>query len=136
MVFSELTPTGVWLAIHMGMLTLAAHFSHEVEHLDEDIQAGIRTHAMLFGPRSAFRLGLLLFLADSLLFIYVSVRHMESVLCSLLGAAVLLVWCVQLLRLWTCPKLHAVKRFRGSYRVLYACACSALVAFRWLERLG
>lgn len=135
--FSDLNGEGLGLAIYMGLLPSSGHFSHEVEHAQEDAAAGIKTHVSVLGQRGVFRLGLVLFLVNSLVFCAVSIRYLDSPLYTVLSLATLSVWTLQAWRYRGWKEGDSAQGFRTFYRWMYAVVFFCMLAIRggetWLH---
>lgn len=135
-VFESFTVEGMCLGIFFGLVLSAGHFSNEIEDFEQDLSAGIRTNAIVFGQRPVFRAGLFLFLISSLFFLYICIFHLGSFAYIVVCSFLVLGWLVQIRRYWHWKGGDGIRGFRLFYRVVYAGLCFVLVLIRLTEWLG
>jgi 4-hydroxybenzoate polyprenyltransferase len=118
---------GLAIATFFALIFAAGHLTQEIRDHQGDAFNGIRTNAVVFGPRRTFAASLLLFtLAHTLLLLLA----LQGVLPRPLGALVIL-YAVQLF--WSLGTLRegltfaSVSRLQTRYRVLYAMVGLAMV---------
>lgn len=117
--FRDLDARAAAMAVYFGIVLSAGHFSNEIQDYDQDLAAGIRTNAIVYGRQRMFRVGLALFLLSSAwLFaggLWIGMR-LEAALGLAAGAA----WAWQAARRWNRPTEESIRGFRRFYRLLYA----------------
>jgi 4-hydroxybenzoate polyprenyltransferase len=125
---SSIDRRGLAIATFFALIFAAGHLTQEIRDHAGDAVNGIRTNAVVFGPRRTFAASLILFtLAHALLL----VLALDEVLPRPLAALVLL-YAVQLF--WSLNILRngltyaTVSRLQSRYRVLYAIIGLAMVA--------
>jgi 4-hydroxybenzoate polyprenyltransferase len=125
---------GVAIAVFFALLFAAGHLTQEIRDHRGDALSGIRTNAVIFGPRGTFAASLTLFaLAHILLFLLAVDGILPRVL-----AAIAVLYAVQLW--WSRQAARegltyaSVSRLQGRYRVLYAVIGVAIVATLALPR--
>lgn len=127
---------GVALAAFFALVFAAGHLTQEVRDHEGDRRTGIRTNAVVFGPRRVFAASLLLFaLAQGQL----ALLCLEGVLPRPFVALVAffplqLLWSLQALREGL--GYASVSRVQMRYRLLYAAIGAAMVAGLWLAPMA
>jgi 4-hydroxybenzoate polyprenyltransferase len=119
---------GVSVAAFFALIFAAGHLTQETRDHQGDTVNGIRTNAVIFGPRRTFAASLVLFTAAQILLL---VLALEGILPRVLGVLVAL-YPVQLL--WSLEAFHeglayaSVCRLQARYRALYAAVGLAMAA--------
>ncbi len=125
---------GVAIATFFALIFVAGHLTQEVRDHEGDAVNGIRTNAVIFGPRRTFAASLVLFALAHLLLLLLA---LQGILPRPLGAVVAiypvqLYWSLEILREGL--TYVNVSRLQARYRVLYAiiglAMVVALAAFR------
>lgn len=125
---NDLDLRGLAIATFFALIFVAGHLTQEVRDHDGDARNGIRTNAVIFGPRRVFVASLILFTLAQLLFLLLS---LQGIFPRALAALVAL-HAIQLL--WSHDTLNAgltftsVSRLQTRYRMLYAIFGVAVVA--------
>ncbi|MBV8547414.1 MAG: UbiA prenyltransferase family protein [Acidobacteria bacterium] len=118
---------GLTIATFFGLIFAAGHLTQEIRDHEGDAVNGIRTNAVIFGPRRTFAASLVLFTAAQIL---LSLLALNGVLPRPLAAVVAL-FAVQLF--WSAEALKqgltfaSVSRLQERYRALYAVIGVAMV---------
>lgn len=124
---------GLAIATFFALTFAAGHLAQEVRDHQGDVLNGIRTNAVIFGPRRTFAASLALF----------TLAHALLLLLALLGvlprplAALAVLYPVQLR--WSLAALGegltfaSIRRLQTRYRALYALVGLAMVAALWLS---
>jgi 4-hydroxybenzoate polyprenyltransferase len=125
---SAIDGRGVAMATFFALIFAAGHLTQEIRDHQGDSINGIRTNAVIFGPRRTFAASLVLFsLAHVLLLLLALGRLLPLPL-----AALVVLYPVQLF--WSLQTLNegltyaSVSRLQARYRVLYAVIGLAMVA--------
>lgn len=128
---SALDPRGVAVATFFALIFAAGHLTQEVRDHQGDAVNGIRTNAVVFGPRRAFAASLLLFALAHALLLALALQGLLPRPLSLLVAlfAVQLFWSLQ--ALGEGLTYESVSRLQSRYRLLYALVGLAMVAALW-----
>lgn len=125
---------GVALATFFALVFAAGHLTQEVRDHEGDAASGIRTNAVVFGPRRAFVASLALFTMAHATLLALAVQgllpHALAALVVLL--AIQLFWSRQTLRQGL--SFTSVSRLQSRYRALFAFIGVAVVVMSWLER--
>jgi 4-hydroxybenzoate polyprenyltransferase len=118
---------GVAIAIFFALIFVAGHLTQEIRDHEGDAANGIRTNAVIFGPRRTFVASLLLFTAAQILLLLLA---LNGILPRPLAAVVAL-YAVQLV--WSAEAFRqglnyaSVSRLQTRYRALYAVVGLAMV---------
>jgi 4-hydroxybenzoate polyprenyltransferase len=122
---------GVAIATFFALIFAAGHLTQEIRDHEGDAESGVRTNAVIFGPRRAFLASLGLFTAAHVLLLVLALQEMLPRPL----AAVVPLFAVQLF--WSFQALGngltyaSVCRLQTRYRVLYAVIGLAMVAALW-----
>jgi 4-hydroxybenzoate polyprenyltransferase len=124
---------GLAIATFFALIFVAGHLTQEVRDHQGDADSGIRTNAVVFGPRRTFAASLAMFAIAHAILLALAV---SGLLPRLLGALVVLyaiqvVWSLQTLREGL--SFANISRLQTRYRVLYAFIGVAMVAALWLR---
>ena len=126
-VASAIDVRGVAIATFFALIFAAGHLTQEIRDHEGDATNGIRTNAVLFGPRHTFAASVVLFtLAQLLLFVLALERIVPRPL-----AALFVLYPIQLH--WSLGTLRngltyaGITRLQARYRVLYAVIGLAMV---------
>jgi 4-hydroxybenzoate polyprenyltransferase len=125
---------GLALATFFALIFAAGHLTQEIRDHEGDAVNGIRTNAVIFGPRRTFAASLLLFtLAHALLLLLALRGILPRPLAALVALYPVQLW-------WSFRALGegltyaSVCRLQTRYRVLYAVVGVAMVAALWTPR--
>ncbi len=124
-------PRGVAIATFFALVFTAGHLTQEIRDHRGDADSGIRTNAVVFGPRRTFAASLVLFTLAHALLLVLALRG------ALPRPLALLVALFALQLFWSQRALHegltyeTVCRLQTRYRVLYALLGLAMVAALW-----
>lgn len=122
---------GVAIATFFALIFAAGHLTQEIRDHEGDAESGVRTNAVVFGPRRTFAASILLFTMAHVILLALALRG--TLPRSL--AAVVALYAVQLS--WSLQAFGegltyaSVCRLQTRYRVLYAVIGVAMVAAAW-----
>ena len=124
---------GVAAAAFCALTFAAGHVTQEVRDHDGDARSGIRTNAVIFGPRCAFVGSLVLFSLAQALLLVSALRgtYPPSVAVLVMLHPLHLRWSLTVLREGLAPA--SVQRLQARYRALYAIIGLGITAALWLE---
>ncbi len=127
---------GLAVATFFALIFAAGHMTQEVRDHEGDTINGIRTNAVVFGPRRVFGASLVLFALAQILLLLLS---LQGILPRPLFALVVLFplqlhWSLQTLREGL--TYASVSRLQTRYRVLYAVIGLAMVAALWVAPIA
>ena len=124
---------GLGVATFVAVTFAAGHLTQEVRDYHGDVRNGIRTNAVIFGPRRAFAAGLALFTLSQALLLVLALQHaLPRTLAALAVLYPLHLW-------WSLQALAggltyaSVCRLQTRYRALYAVVGLAVAAALWLD---
>ena len=122
---------GVAIAIFFALIFVAGHLTQEVRDHQGDAVNGIRTNAVIFGPRRTFAASLIFFtMAHVLLLLLALGRLLPLPLAALVALyPVQLYWSIETLKEGL--TYASVSRLQARYRVLYAVIGLAMVGALW-----
>jgi 4-hydroxybenzoate polyprenyltransferase len=131
---SAIDPRGVAIATFFALIFTAGHLTQEIRDHEGDAANGIRTNAVLFGPRRTFAASLMLFtLAQLLLLLLATAGALPRPLAALVALYPLqLYWSLRTFREGF--TFANVSRLQTRYRVLYAIVGVAMVAALYAGR--
>lgn len=124
---SAIDPRGIAIATFFALIFAAGHLTQEVRDHQSDAVNGIRTNAVIFGPRHTFAASLVFFTASQILLLLLAIRGFVP---PILGVVVAL-YPLQLF--WSFRTLGegltfaSVSRLQARYRELYAVVGVAMV---------
>ncbi|MFA6094100.1 MAG: UbiA family prenyltransferase [Elusimicrobiota bacterium] len=127
---SPLDAAGLLIGVYFGLLYAAGHLNHEALDHEADLRAGLRTHAVLFGPERVLLAALVLIALSSLYLLSLcrggwAPRPMLSV-----AAAAVLAYIGLFLSLRKGGLVPArLRDFRFAYRSLYAVVGASWMLF-------
>lgn len=125
---SAIDARGVAIASFFALVFVAGHLTQEIRDHDGDAHGGVRTNAVVFGPRRTFAASLALFALANAILVTLAI---DGMLPRPLAAAVAL-FALQLI--WSFRTLRDgltfanVSRLQTRYRVLYAVIGLAMIA--------
>jgi 4-hydroxybenzoate polyprenyltransferase len=119
---------GLAIATFFALIFAAGHLTQEVRDHQGDAANGVRTNAVLFGPRRTFAASVILFtLAQTILLLLALEGILPSPLAMLAALyPIQLFWSIETLRAGL--TFASVSRLQARYRVLYAVIGVAMVA--------
>lgn len=119
---------GFAIAAFFAFMFVAGHLTQEVRDHEGDLVNGIRTNAVVFGPRRAFLAGLIVFLLSYALLVFMAFRGILPRPLTLLGVL------IPVHAYWSLATLRrglgyaSVQSLQFRYRVLYAVIGLAMIA--------
>lgn len=135
-VYRDIGQVGIFLAVFIGVVLVAGHFSNEIDDFEQDMAVGIRTNAIAFGRKWALRAGLILFAASSAWFALGSLAWLDNTAYFWLGLGLLIVWLAQAWNYRSWKAGDPISDFRGFYRMAYALFTLMLFAIKFVELAG
>jgi 4-hydroxybenzoate polyprenyltransferase len=128
-VFQPVDRRGALIALFFALTFTAGHLNQEVRDYEGDRLNGLRTNAVMFGPKAVFLAGLLVFTLAYADLVSLAYARLVPALLGTLPLALYpihVVWTLGTLR--TGLTFESVSRFQTRYRMLYALIGLALVA--------
>jgi 4-hydroxybenzoate polyprenyltransferase len=119
---------GLAIATFFALIFAAGHLTQEVRDHQGDASNGVKTNAVLFGPRRTFAASLILFTVAQIILLLLTLEGILPRPLALLATLypIQLFWSIQTLRAGL--TFASVSRLQSRYRVLYAVIGVAMVA--------
>jgi 4-hydroxybenzoate polyprenyltransferase len=119
---------GLAIATFFALIFAAGHLTQEVRDHQGDAANGVKTNAVLFGPRRTFAASLILFTVAQIILLLLTLVGILPRPLALLAALypIQLFWSIETLRAGL--TFASVSRLQARYRVLYAIIGVAMVA--------
>jgi len=119
---------GFAIATFFALIFVAGHLTQEIRDYQGDAAHGVRTNAVIFGPRRTFAASVLLFTLAQVILLLLALDGILPRPLALLTALypLQLFWSIETLR--TGLTFASVSRLQARYRVLYAVIGLAMVA--------
>jgi len=118
--FEPLNSSAVLLAVFFGIILMAGNFANQIEHFDEELKTGLRTFAIIFGKRPAYRLSLWLFFLSALYLLLLSLFGPTQGWLVYPAGFLIVLWSLSLLYFRGKNLIQNISKLRRAIRIIYA----------------